>query len=114
MAPQYDIKPRGVVRVLKGTIEPAQDLRSAYKTCGRALEGVPRTCQSGLIVKALNDFMAYYADPLKELTRRVNGAPRGAASATRAYLDGDREMVKAAQRLPYAAESHDRVERGLR
>jgi hypothetical protein len=95
----YDIDPVRVGQVLKRTLEVAKDLRVAGLMCDGNMSGAAETCQSGLIISALNDFGRYHEQPLKEVARRVEACPRGAYVATKAYIDGDRDMFERAQHL---------------
>jgi Family of unknown function (DUF6507) len=118
----YDIEPAGVSRVLKSLQSPVEELQAAGKDIETNLPEAAHQSQSTLVVKALTAFMDYHARPLKEVGHLVQAAPKGAVDATRAYLDGDREMFDRAQRYPrqsglralQVADSRERVERALR
>ena len=98
----YRIHPDGVQKVLTTTQTDAD----AFQTILSPLQGhveaaAAGTANSGAIVPALQSFFEIEATGLKSISNRVGAGLTGAFQATKAYCDGDLEMVKAYEKQAY-------------
>jgi hypothetical protein len=94
----FDIEPAGVERVLKGLRDPNKRLADAGKTITDGLPNAAKQSQSGIVAKALDDLVKWSEYGLKEISQRVVNSPQAAVDATRAYVEGDHESVRNAQK----------------
>ena len=95
----YRIDPNGVETVLNATKSEAE----RFGTILNPLQGwvefaATGTGGSGAIVPALQSFFENQSVGLESMNTRVGAAITGAYEATKAYIDGDLEMVQTYQR----------------
>ena len=95
----YRIDPNGVETVLSATKSEAE----RFGTILNPLQGwvefaATGTGGSGAIVPALQSFFENQSEGLEAIGTRVGAAITGAYQATKAYVDGDMEMVQTYQR----------------
>jgi Family of unknown function (DUF6507) len=96
--PRYRIHPAGVQHVLTRTQADAEEFGTILKPLqGHVEDAAKGTGGSGAIVPALQSFFEQQATGLEEISRRVSAALTGAYNATKAYVDGDLEMVQVYQ-----------------
>jgi hypothetical protein len=94
----YRIDPKGVETVLNATKSDAEKFGTILKPLQGWLEfAATGTGGSGAIVPALQSFFENQSVGLKTINNRVGAAINGAYEATKAYLDGDLEMVQTYQ-----------------
>jgi hypothetical protein len=90
----YRINPTGVEAVLKKTQTDAEDFGTILKPLEGYVESTAKaTGGSGAIVPALQEFFEVQGSHLDEINSRVAAALTGAYNATKAYVDGDMDMV---------------------
>jgi hypothetical protein len=95
----YRIDPKGVETVLNATQSDAEKFGTILKPLQGWVEfAVTGTGGSGAIVPALQSFFENQSVGLKAINTRVGAAITGAYQATKAYIDGDLEMVQTYQR----------------
>jgi len=94
----YRIDPKGVETVLNATKSDAEKFGTILKPLQGWVEfAATGTGGSGAIVPALQSFFENQSVGLKTINNRVGAAINGAYEATKAYLDGDLEMVQTYQ-----------------
>ena len=96
----WSIQPEGVIQVLKNVEAEATELGSSLETMPASLEAAVTGTQSAAIMEAVQGWMEMEAPTLKGVSQRINAAMKGAADASKAYIQGDLEMaanVQAAQ-----------------
>lgn len=94
----YQIEPAGVEHVLKHTQTAAEKFETILKPLQGAVESAATaTGNSGAVVPALQAFFEDQATVLQDMNRRVGAGLTGAFNATKAYCDGDLEMVQTYQ-----------------
>jgi hypothetical protein len=94
----YRIDPKGVETVLNATKSDAEKFGTILKPLQGWVEfAATGTGGSGAIVPALQSFFENQSVGLKAIDTRVGAAINGAYEATKAYLDGDLEMVQTYQ-----------------
>jgi hypothetical protein len=90
----YRINPTGVEAVLKKTQSDAVEFGTILKPLEGYVESTAKaTGESGAIVPALQAFFEQQGTQLDAINTRVGAALTGAYNATKAYVDGDLEMV---------------------
>lgn len=95
----YRIDPQGVETVLSATKSDAEEFGTILKPLQGWVEfAATGTGGSGAIVPALQSFFENQSVGLQAIGTRVTAAITGAYEATRAYIDGDLEMVQTYQR----------------
>ena len=95
----YRIDPNGVETVLNATKSDAEKFGTILKPLQGWVEfAATGTGGSGAIVPALQSFFENQSVGLKAINTRVGAAINGAYEATKAYIDGDLEMVQTYQR----------------
>jgi hypothetical protein len=95
----YRIDPQGVETVLNATKGEAEEFGTILEPLQGWVEfAATGTGGSGAIVPALQSFFENQSDGLKAIGSRVTAAITGAYEATKAYVDGDLEMVQTYQR----------------
>ena len=95
----YRIDPNGVETVLNATKSDAEKFGTILKPLQGWVEfAATGTGGSGAIIPALQSFFENQSVGLKAINTRVGAAITGAYQATRAYIDGDLEMVQTYQR----------------
>jgi Family of unknown function (DUF6507) len=95
----YRIDPKGVETVLNATKSDAEKFGTILKPLQGWVEfAATGTDGSGAIVPALQSFFESQSVGLKAINSRVGAAINGAYEATKAYVDGDLEMVQTYQR----------------
>jgi hypothetical protein len=95
----YRISPSGVESVLKKTQADAEKFGEILKPMQDHVESAATaTGGSGAIIPALQAFFENQSSHLDTINRRVTAALTGAVDATKAYMDGDLEMVAEYQR----------------
>ena len=95
----YRIDPNGVETVLNATKSDAEEFGAILKPLQGWVEfAATGTGGSGAIVPALQSFFENQSVCLKAINTRVGAAITGAYQATKAYIDGDLEMVQTYQR----------------
>lgn len=101
----YRIDPHGVETVLNATKSDAEKFGIILKPLQDWVEfAATGTGGSGAIIPALQSFFENQSVGLKAINTRVGAAITGAYQATKAYIDGDLEMVQTYQRnAPTAA-----------
>jgi hypothetical protein len=96
---KYRIHPAGVQHVLTQTKKDAEKFGTILKPLQGYVEAAAKgTGGSGAVVPALQAFFEQQAHGLEEISSRVSAALTGAYNATKAYVDGDREMVQVYQK----------------
>jgi Family of unknown function (DUF6507) len=94
----YRIDPNGVETVLNATKSDAEKFGTILKPLQGWVEfAATGTGGSGAIVPALQSFFENQSAGLDAIGTRVGAAITGAYQATKAYLDGDMEMVQTYQ-----------------
>ena len=94
----YRIDPNGVETVLNATKSEAEKFGTILNPLQGWVEfAATGTGGSGAIVPALQSFFENQADVLEAIGTRVGAAITGAYQATKAYVDGDMEMVQTYQ-----------------
>lgn len=92
--PKYDVNPAGVGRVLKATGDAGAEFPTLLEPMSGHVESAVGGCgSSGAIVPALNAFFEVQGTRLTGIGQQVNSCLTGAAAATKAYDDGDLEMM---------------------
>lgn len=99
----WDIDPPGVRGVLGKTAGIARGFEGDLAGLGQASQDAAAQTDSPLVNQALTDYTQSQQQDTSALFDRAAAGLRGAAEATRAYTDGDREMVLNAQRHAAAA-----------
>ena len=95
----YRIDPNGVETVLNATKSEAEKFGTILKPLQGWVEfAATGTGGSGAIVPALQSFFENQSVGLEAIGTRVGAAVTGAYQATKAYIDGDLEMVQTYQR----------------
>jgi hypothetical protein len=95
----YRIDPGGVETVLNATKSEAERFGTILKPLQGWVEfAATGTGGSGAIVPALQSFFENQSVGLESMNTRVGAAITGAYEATKAYIDGDLEMVQTYQR----------------
>jgi hypothetical protein len=95
----YRIDPGGVETVLNATKSEAEKFGTILKPLQGWVEfAATGTGGSGAIVPALQSFFENQSVGLESMNTRVGAAITGAYEATKAYIDGDLEMVQTYQR----------------
>jgi len=95
----YRIDPKGVETVLNATKDEAEKFGTILKPLQGWVEfAATGTGGSGAIIPALQSFFETQAVGLKAINTRVGAAITGAYEATKAYIDGDLEMVQTYQK----------------
>jgi hypothetical protein len=94
----YRIDPNGVETVLNATKSEAEEFGTILNPLQGWVEfAATGTGGSGAIVPALQSFFENQSEGLEAIGTRVGAAITGAYQATKAYVDGDLEMVQAYQ-----------------
>jgi hypothetical protein len=95
----YRIDPQGVETVLNATKSDAEEFGTILKPLQGWVEfAATGTGGSGAIVPALQSFFENQSAGLEAIGTRVGAAITGAVQATKAYIDGDLEMVQTYQK----------------
>jgi hypothetical protein len=95
----YRIDPNGVETVLNATKSDAEKFGTILKPLQGWVEfAATGTGGSGAIVPALESFFENQSVGLVAIGNRVGAAITGAYQATKAYVDGDLEMVQTYQK----------------
>jgi hypothetical protein len=95
----YRIDPQGVETVLSATKSEAEEFGTILEPLQGWVEfAATGTGGSGAIIPALQSFFENQSEGLKAIGTRVTAAVTGAYDATKAYIDGDLEMVQTYQR----------------
>ena len=95
----YRINPEGVETVLNATKSDAEKFGTILKPLQGWVEfAATGTGGSGAIVPALQSFFENQSVGLKAMGTRAGAAITGAYEATKAYIDGDLEMVQTYQK----------------
>ena len=96
---RYRIDPAGVSAVLKATAKEAEGFATDLRPLPGHVTFAGSACgNSGAIVPALDDFFAEQGRQVDAIELRVEACLTGAAAATKAYGDGDLEMMLTYQR----------------
>jgi hypothetical protein len=94
----YRIDPNGVETVLNATKSEAEQFGTILSPLQGWVEfAATGTGGSGAIVPALQSFFENQSDGLEAIGTRIGAAITGAYQATKAYIDGDLEMVQTYQ-----------------
>jgi hypothetical protein len=94
----YRIDPNGVETVLNATKSEAEEFGTILKPLQGWVEfAATGTGGSGAIVPALQSFFENQSAGLEAIGTRVGAAITGGYQATKAYVDGDLEMVQTYQ-----------------
>ncbi|HKX14382.1 MAG TPA: DUF6507 family protein [Propionibacteriaceae bacterium] len=94
----YRIDPNGVEAVLNATKSEAEQFGTILSPLQGWVEfAATGTGGSGAIVPALQSFFENQSDGLEAIGTRIGAAITGAYQATKAYVDGDLEMVQTYQ-----------------
>jgi Family of unknown function (DUF6507) len=94
----YRIDPNGVETVLNATKSEAEQFGTILSPLQGWVEFAANgTGGSGAIVPALQSFFENQSDGLEGIGTRIGAAITGAYQATKAYVDGDLEMVQTYQ-----------------
>jgi hypothetical protein len=94
----YRIDPNGVETVLNATKTEAEEFGTILKPLQGWVEfAATGTGGSGAIVPALQSFFENQSAGLEAIGTRVGAAITGGYRATKAYVDGDLEMVQTYQ-----------------
>jgi hypothetical protein len=100
----YRIDPNGVETVLNATKSEAEQFGTILSPLQGWVEfAATGTGGSGAIVPALQSFFENQSDGLEAIGTRIGAAITGAYQATKAYVDGDLEMVQTYQQNAVAA-----------
>lgn len=100
----YRINPTGVEAVLKKTQTDAEEFGTILKPLEGYVESTANaTGGSGAVVPALQAFFEQQGTHLDDINSRVGAALTGAYNATKAYVDGDLDMVTQYQSAAAAA-----------
>ena len=100
----YDINPDGVEKVLNATKTDAEKFGTILKPMQGWVEfAATGTGNSGAIVPALQSFFQVQSAGLQAINTRAAAGITGAYEATKAYIEGDREMVQTYQKNAAAA-----------
>ena len=95
---RYDIDPAGVERVLRSTQSEAGEFETILEPLQGWVEfAATGTGNSGAIVPALQSFFQVQSTGLEAMGRRIGAAIQGTVDATKAYVEGDLEMVQTYQ-----------------
>ncbi|WP_349498058.1 DUF6507 family protein [Actinoallomurus iriomotensis] len=62
--------------------------------------GRSQNCQSGIVSKALTDFVTHHQLTPPRIVKRTHNSLNGVVEAPNAYIEGDHEMMLDAQRNP--------------
>lgn len=96
--PTYDIQPEGVSTVLSTTMTAAEKFGTILEPLqGHVESAATGTGGSGAIVPALQAFFENQSTGLNGINTRVGACISGAYNATKAYVDGDVDMIAAYQ-----------------
>jgi hypothetical protein len=91
---KYDINPDGVKTVLSTTGTEAKEFDTILKPMSGYVKSAAAGCgNSGAVIPALEAFFTVQGTRIEGIGQRVNACLTGAAAATKAYLNGDEEMV---------------------
>ncbi len=91
---KYDINLPGVQKVLTSTATQAEKFETILKPMAGHAESAATACgSSGAIVPALSEFFEAQGKRMTGISTRVNSCLTGAASAAKAYNDGDEDMI---------------------
>ena len=91
---KYEINPAGVKKVLTSTGDEAGEFTTLLTPMGGYVQSAVTGCgSSGAVVPALEAFFTAQGTRLEGIGKQVNACLTGAAAATKAYLDGDEDMV---------------------
>jgi Family of unknown function (DUF6507) len=94
----YRIDPNGVETVLNATKNEAEQFGTILSPLQGWVEfAATGTGGSGAIVPALQSFFENQSEGLEAIGTRIGAAITGAYQATKAYVDGDLEMVQTYQ-----------------
>jgi hypothetical protein len=94
----YRIDPNGVETVLNAAKSEAEEFGTILNPLQGWVEfAATGTGGSGAIVPALQSFFENQSEGLEAIGTRVGAAITGAYQATKAYVDGDMEMVQTYQ-----------------
>jgi hypothetical protein len=93
----YRIDPKGVETVLNATKSDAEKFGTILKPLQGLVE-FAATGTGGSIIPALQSFFENQSVGLKAINTRVGAAITGAYEATKAYVEGDLEMVQTYQK----------------
>jgi Family of unknown function (DUF6507) len=100
----YRIDPNGVETVLNATKSEAEQFGTILSPLQGWVEfAATGTGGSGAIVPALQSFFENQSDGLQAIGTRMGAAITGAYQATKAYVDGDLEMVQTYQQHAVSA-----------
>ena len=95
----YRIDPKGVETVLNATKSEAEKFGTILKPLQGWVEfAATGTGGSGAIIAALQSFFENQSVGLQAINTRVDAAITGAYEATKAYIDGDLDMVQTYQK----------------
>lgn len=105
---RYRIDPAGVQRVLERTGQAAEGFETDLQPLPGYVEAAAGACgNSGAIVPALDLFFTEQGKQMKAIGQQVNACLTGAVAATKAYIDGDVEMMLTYQRNASQAKISD-------
>lgn len=91
---KYNINLPGVQKVLTSTATEAKKFETIVKPMSGHAEAAATGCGgSGAIVPALSEFFEAQGERLTGMNTRINACLTGAASAAKAYDNGDEEMI---------------------
>ena len=114
-AGSYDIEPGGVENVLNQTKTDGEKFGTLLKPLQGWVEfAATGTGNSGAIVPALQSFFSVQSVGINAINTRIGAGITGAYQATKAYLEGDLEMVQTYQSnaAALASPQPDRPRRG--
>ena len=96
---RYGIDPAGISAVLKTTAKTAEGFAANLQPLPGYVTSAGSACgNSGAIVPALDEFFAEQGRQIDAIELRVDACLTGAAAATKAYGEGDLEMMLTYQR----------------
>lgn len=96
---RYRMNPAGIAGVLERTEQAADGFESDLKPLpGHASSAAGACGGSGAIVPALDEFFAEQSKQMQAIGQQVEACLTGAAAATKAYDDGDFDMMATYQR----------------
>lgn len=96
---RYRIDPAGIQGVLTTTGETADGFDTDLQPLPGHVTAAAGACgDSGAIVPALNEFFEEQDKQVKAIGQQVEACLTGAMAATKAYDQGDREMMRTYQR----------------
>ncbi|WP_026401375.1 DUF6507 family protein [Actinomadura rifamycini] len=97
----WDIDPGGVWAALapiKEHVLGADGLAGRFTSLAGHIDQADAAADSMPVNSALTAFVATYKPVLTGMAAKATGCVKGATTATRAYVDGDLEMAREAQR----------------